>query len=96
MLWMMEIQRFRRSLVARSVGEKCTLSIIRDFMVMNIKFQILEDNKRTEAAASVFLILQDSAPIINNRTMESFPLLAEFAYTDVTIFIVCVSKRKAL
>jgi len=55
MLWMMVILPFLPSLVARNVGEKCTLSIIRDFMVMNIKFQISKNNKRTEAAASVFL-----------------------------------------
>ena len=55
---MMVIQPFLPSLAARNVEEICTQSIIRGSMVMNTKFQISKNNKRTEAAASVFLINQ--------------------------------------
>jgi len=48
MRWMMVTRPFLPSLVAENVEEICTQSIIRDFMVMNIKFQISKNNKRTE------------------------------------------------
>ncbi|TWH55996.1 hypothetical protein DesLBE_4708 [Desulfitobacterium sp. LBE] len=40
MLWMMVTQRFLHSLVVKNVGEKCIQSIIRDFTVTTIKFQM--------------------------------------------------------
>lgn len=56
MLWMMGILASHHSLVARNVEGRCIQSIIKDFTVTNIKLQMLDENKRTEAAASVFLI----------------------------------------
>lgn len=56
MLWMMGIQPCHPSLVVSNVVEKCIQSIIKDFTVTNIKFQMLEENKRTEAMPRFFLM----------------------------------------
>jgi len=60
MRWMMVTRPSLPSLVAENVGEICTQSIIKDFTGTNTKYQISENNKRTEAAASVFLMLVNS------------------------------------
>jgi len=57
MRWMMVTRPSLPSLVAENVGEICTQSIIKDFTGTNTKYQISENNKRTEAAASVFLTI---------------------------------------
>ncbi|KJS48289.1 MAG: hypothetical protein VR66_14805 [Peptococcaceae bacterium BRH_c23] len=57
MRWMMAIQPFLPSSVVRNVEEICIQRTIWGSMVMNTKFQISKNNKRTEAQPRFFLII---------------------------------------